>query len=68
VEQTKIILSEKEMPTQWYNIIPDMPSPPAPPLNPGTGEPIGPEALTPIFPMGLIEQEVSGEREIDIPE
>ena len=68
MEQTKIILSEEEMPTQWYNIIPDMPSPPAPPLNPGTGEPIGPEALTPIFPMGLIEQEVSGEREIDIPE
>jgi len=68
VEQTKIILSEKEMPTQWYNIIPDMPSPPAPPLNPGTGEPIGPEALAAIFPMGLIEQEVSGDREIDIPE
>jgi tryptophan synthase beta chain len=45
-----------------------MPSPPAPPLNPGTGEPIGPEDLSAIFPMGLIEQEVSGQREIDIPE
>lgn len=68
MEETKILLSEKEMPTQWYNILPDMPSPPSPPLNPGTGEPIGPEALTPIFPMGLIEQEVSTQREIDIPE
>ncbi len=64
----KINLSEKEIPKAWYNVMPDMPNPPAPPLNPGTGQPIGPEDLAPIFPMGLIEQEVSQERWIDIPE
>ena len=64
----KINLSEKEIPKAWYNVVPDMPNPPAPPLNPGTGQPIGPEDLAPIFPMGLIEQEVSQERWIDIPE
>ncbi len=68
MEQTKIILNENEMPTQWYNIIPDMPSPPAPPINPGTGKPLEPQDLAAIFPMALIEQEASGEREIDIPE
>ena len=64
----RILLSEKEMPTQWYNIIADMPNKPLPPLNPATRQPIGPEDLAPIFPMGLIEQEVSQERYIDIPE
>jgi tryptophan synthase beta chain len=64
----KIILPESDIPKQWYNIQADMPHPLPPPLNPGTGEPIGPEALAPIFPMGLIEQEVSQERWIDIPE
>ena len=64
----KINLSEKEIPKAWYNVMPDMPNPPSPPLNPGTGQPIGPEDLAPIFPMGLIEQEVSQERWIDIPE
>jgi tryptophan synthase beta chain len=64
----KINLSEKEIPKAWYNVVPDMPNAPAPPLNPGTGQPIGPEDLAPIFPMGLIEQEVSQERWIDIPE
>jgi len=64
----KINLEEKEMPRAWYNIVPDMPNVPAPPLNPGTGQPIGPEDLAPIFPMGLIEQEVSQERWISIPE
>lgn len=64
----KINLSEKEIPKAWYNVMPDMPNPPAPPLNPGTGQPIGPEDLAPIFPMGLIEQEVSQESWIDIPE
>jgi len=64
----KINLSEKEIPKAWYNVMPDMPNAPAPPLNPGTGQPIGPEDLAPIFPMGLIEQEVSQERWIDIPE
>ncbi len=64
----KIILSEKEIPKQWYNILPDMPSPPAPGLHPGTHQPLGPQDLSPIFPMGLIMQEVSQERWIDIPE
>ncbi len=67
MNETKIILSEREMPTFWYNIIPDLPNPPAPPLHPGTGKPLGPEDLTPIFPMALIEQEVSPQREIPIP-
>ncbi|GGJ04872.1 tryptophan synthase beta chain [Alicyclobacillus cellulosilyticus] len=66
--ETKILLSEQEIPTHWYNIAADMPNRPAPPLNPATGEPIGPEALAAIFPMALIEQEVSSERWIEIPE
>ncbi len=65
--QTKYLLSEAEMPTQWYNIIADLPIPPPPPLHPGTREPAGPEDLAPLFPMALIEQEVSTERYIDIP-
>jgi tryptophan synthase beta chain len=64
----KILLSEKEMPRQWYNIVADMPNKPLPPLNPATRQPIGPEALSAIFPMELIMQEVSQERYIDIPE
>jgi len=64
----KINLDEREMPRAWYNILPDMPSMPAPPLNPGTGQPIGPEDLAPLFPMGLIAQEVSQDSWIDIPE
>ena len=63
----QIHLSEAEMPTAWYNIIPDLPSPPPPPLHPGTHEPVGPDDLAPLFPMGLIEQEVTGERYVDIP-
>ena len=66
--ENKIYLSSKEMPQQWYNIQPDLPTPLAPPLNPGTKEPIGPEDLAPIFPMELIKQEVSQERWIDIPD
>ncbi|MFQ6111002.1 MAG: TrpB-like pyridoxal phosphate-dependent enzyme [Nitrospinota bacterium] len=65
---SRVILPYSKMPTRWYNIAADMPSPIGPPLNPGTGEPIGPDALTPIFPMGLIMQEVSQERWIPIPE
>lgn len=68
MEETRIQLSEKEMPRQWYNIQADLLKPLAPPLNPGTGKPIGPADLAPIFPMGLIEQEVSQKRWIDIPE
>jgi tryptophan synthase beta chain len=48
---TKITLDESEMPTQWYNIIPDLPSPPPPPLHPGTHQPVGPADLAPLFPM-----------------
>lgn len=65
--QVKILLDENEIPKQWYNVVADMPNPPAPPLGPD-GNPIGPEALTAIFPMSLIEQEVSSQRWIDIPE
>ena len=65
--QKKIFLSESEMPKQWYNLAPDLPSPLNPPLGPD-GNPVGPEMLAPVFPMNLIEQEVSQERWIDIPE
>jgi tryptophan synthase beta chain len=65
---TKITLPEKEIPTHFYNIVPDLPTPLPPPLHPGTKEPIGPEDLAPIFPMGLILQEVSQERWIEIPD
>jgi tryptophan synthase beta chain len=65
--QTKILLDEADIPTHWYNVVADMPNPPAPVLGPD-GKPIGPEALAPIFPMSLIEQEVSAERWIAIPE
>ncbi|NND02583.1 MAG: TrpB-like pyridoxal phosphate-dependent enzyme [Acidimicrobiia bacterium] len=64
----KITLTESEMPTQWYNIIPDLPEPPPPPLHPGTHEPIGPDDLAPLFPMALIMQEVSQDSYIDIPD
>ncbi len=65
---TKIFLDEKDLPRQWYNIAPDMPNPMNPPLHPGTGQPIGPDDLAPLFPMALIMQEVSQDRWIDIPE
>ena len=65
--RTKILLDESELPTRWYNVIPDLPSPPPPPLHPGTHEPVGPDDLAPLFPMALIEQEVTGERYVDIP-
>ncbi len=68
MSDVKVLLSEKEMPRQWYNVQADMPNLPKPPLSPVTKEPIKPEDLSPIFPMGLIEQEVSTERWIDIPE
>ncbi len=64
---TKIVLSESELPTQWYNIIPDLPSPPPPVLHPATHQPVGPEDLAPLFPMDLILQEVSQDRYVDIP-
>ncbi len=64
---TKVLLDESEMPTQWYNIVPDLPEPPPPALHPGTHEPAGPEDFAPLFPMALIMQEVSQDRYIDIP-
>lgn len=65
--QKKIFLEESELPKQWYNLAPDLPSPLNPPLGPD-GNPVTPEMLAPVFPMNLIEQEVSQERWIDIPE
>lgn len=64
----KITLTEQEIPEQWYNIVADMPNKPLPPLHPGTKEPIGPEALAPLFPQELIKQEVSAEKWITIPD
>ncbi len=64
----KITLSEKEIPENWYNIVADMPNKPLPPLHPGTKEPIGPDALAPLFPMALIMQEVSADKWIPIPD
>jgi len=66
-EPTQFLLQSDDLPTAWYNIMADVPGEPLPPLHPGTKEPVGPEAFTPLFPMSLIEQEVSTERWIDIP-
>ena len=63
----RVTLPDSELVTQWYNVIPDLPEPPPPPLHPGTLEPAGPDDLAPLFPMGLILQEVSSESFIDIP-
>ena len=63
----KIFLSENDMPKSWYNIAADLPTPPLPPLHPGTLQPLGPDDLAPLFPRALIEQEMSMEREIAIP-
>lgn len=68
MQDRRIDLDTREIPRQWYNIFPDLPEKPPPPLHPGTGQPVGPEALAPIFPMGLILQEVSQDRWIPIPE
>ncbi|MCA9530454.1 MAG: TrpB-like pyridoxal phosphate-dependent enzyme [Myxococcales bacterium] len=68
MSQYKIILDEREIPERWYNIVADMPNKPLPPLDPATREPIGPEALSAIFPDALIEQEVSEARWVDIPD
>src|SRR5213596_1268830 len=65
---TKFLLDEKDLPTHWYNIQADLPSPLPPPLHPGSGQPIGPADLAPLFPMELIKQEVSQERWIEIPD
>jgi tryptophan synthase beta chain len=65
---TKIVLSEDEIPTHWYNVVSDLPKPPAPVLHPGTGQPVGPADLAPLFPMALIGQEVSQDRTVEIPD
>src|SRR5438128_8190985 len=64
---TKILLSEDELPTRWYNVLADLPTPPPPVLHPGTLQPVGPDDLAPLFPMDLIAQEVTGDRYVDIP-
>src|ERR1035438_9685447 len=56
---TLYVLQESELPREWYNVIPDLPSPPPPPLHPGTRQPVGPDDLAPLFPAALIGQEVS---------
>ena len=68
MERTQFILNEKDMPTSWYNILPDLPEPLPPVLHPGTGNPVTPDDLAPLFPMGLIMQEFSPEHYIEIPE
>ena len=67
-DQIKFLLDENEIPKSWYNIVADLPDPPAPVLHPGTGQPIGPDDLAPLFTMAAIMQEVSTERTIDIPD
>jgi tryptophan synthase beta chain len=68
-DRVKFELSEEEIPTSWVNLLADLPGePPPPPLSPATGEPVGPDDLSAIFPMGLIEQEVSTEPDFEIPE
>jgi tryptophan synthase beta chain len=68
-ERVKFELPEEKIPTSWVNLLADLPGdPPPPPLSPATGEPVGPEDLSAIFPMGLIEQEVSSEPDIEIPD
>ncbi len=68
MKETKVILPDRDIPKKWYNIMADMPNLPKPPLHPGTLKPVGPDDLSAIFPMALIEQEVSTQRWIDIPE
>jgi tryptophan synthase beta chain len=63
----KILLDESQMPTRWYNVLADLPTPPPPPLHPGTKEPVRPDDLAPLFPPDLIAQEVTTERYVDIP-
>src|SRR3954447_13869530 len=64
----KYLLDESRIPKFWYNLVADLHTPPPPVLHPGTKQPVGPDDLAPLFPMALIAQEVSTEREIEIPE
>ena len=67
MDQIQFLLPQDRIPRVWYNILPDLPTPMAPPLHPGTHKPLGPDDLAPLFPMSLIEQEMSGQSEIEIP-
>ena len=67
-DQVKFVLDEERIPEAWYNIAADLPEPPPPVLHPGTGQPVGPDDLAPLFPMQIILQEVATEREVPIPE
>ena len=58
--QEIVTLPHSEIPSAWYNVLADLPQPLPPPLHPGTGKPLGPDDLAPLFPMALIEQEMSG--------
>src|SRR5215510_5038317 len=66
-DQVKYVLDESRLPEAWYNLAADLPEPPPPVLHPGTGQPVGPDDLAPLFPMELIKQVVSQDREIEIP-
>src|SRR5207253_3397009 len=65
---TKFVLDESEIPTHWYNLVSDLTHPPAPVLHPGTGQPVGPADLAPLFPIALIGQEVSQDKTVEIPD
>jgi len=67
-DQNRFLLSEKDIPKAWYNVQPDLPGPLPPVIHPGTKQPIGPDDFAPLFPMQLIMQEVSQDREVEIPE
>ncbi|MGI9256521.1 MAG: TrpB-like pyridoxal phosphate-dependent enzyme, partial [Salinispira sp.] len=67
MDTVQYLLSDEDIPRSWYNIQADLPKPLDPVLHPGTKQPVGPDDLAPLFPMALIMQEVSHEREIEIP-
>jgi tryptophan synthase beta chain len=68
MDTIKYVLPEEKLPRSWYNLVADLPTPPPPPLHPGTLQPLPPDALAPLFPQAIIAQEVSSDREIEIPE
>src|SRR5512143_3325833 len=68
MDETKIVLPESQIPTHWYNVVADLPAPPSPVLHPGTKKPVTPQDMLPLFPPGLLEQEMSAERWIKIPD
>jgi tryptophan synthase beta chain len=68
MESTKYLLGENQIPTHWYNVVADLPAPPSPVLHPGTKKPVTPADMLPLFPPGLLEQEMSAQRWIEIPD